>query len=437
MLSGISNLILFINENRDLKSLISQIQKSSDEFWLVGGCLRNSILSLPQNDIDICCSGDPTLLIQTWAKEVSAHWFWLDEERRQSRVLLKNGLDLDFTPLRAPTITADLQLRDFTINALALPLDELFPETELLDPTGGFDDLQKRRLATCSPKSLLDDPLRMLKGIRHAVTLGFTLSPDTLEQVRNSAHLITDSAGERIRVELGKIFAADQIARGVELLIDTGLLFSIFGASDQHWDRNTALVALKNLSTKAGQEELKIISNSADAENSEQFSNRAVFLLARLLSLYSPADLPNLLHQRLRFSRYFKKMIEELQQPPNLQLFSLANVIDGQRREALLVEQLEPFAEKKMVYWSLCDNLITLKRVEELQQSFMSEQKFGRIPDLLNGKRVASLLGGTSNDQISEWLKKIKLAEINGEITTATDAEKWLKDKLSFDKKPI
>jgi len=437
MLSGISNLILFLNENRDLKLLISHMQKSPDDFWLVGGCLRNSILSLPQNDIDITCSGDPTLLIQTWVKEVSAHWFWLDEERRQSRVLLGNGLDLDFTPLRAPTITADLQLRDFTINALALPLDELFPETELLDPTGGVDDLQKRRLATCSPKSLLDDPLRMLKGIRHAVTLGFTLSHDTLEQVRTSAYLITDSAGERVRDELGKIFAADQIVRGVELLIDTGLFSSIFGVADQHWNRKTALVTLKNLSAKVGKEELKIISSSADAENSKQFSIRAVFLLARLLNLYSPADLSNLLHQRLRFSRYSKKMIVELQQPPNLELFSLAAVIDGQRREALLVEQLEPFAEKKMVYWSLCDNLITLERVEELQQSFMSEQKFGRIPDLLNGKRVASLLGGTSNGQISEWLKKIKLAEINGEITTATDAEKWLKDKLSFDKKPI
>lgn len=437
MLPGISNLIQFLDENSDLKLLISKIQKSSDDFWLVGGCLRNSLLDLPQSDIDISCSGDPTPLIQAWANDVSAHWFWLDEKRQQSRVLLKDGLGLDFAPLRAPSIIEDLQLRDFTINALALPLDRLFPQNELIDPTGGVGDLQNRHLETCSEKSYPDDPLRMLKGIRHAVTLGFTLTPNSLAQVRSSAHLIVNSAGERIRDELAKIFAADDIARGVELLIDNGLLGFIFGSVGEGWNRQAAVAKLEYLSTTVKGTGLRSAADPAETENSEQFTSRAVFLLARLLNDYSPKDLSELLHTRLRFSRYLQRLIEELQHPPNLELLSLVTGIKGQRREALLVEQFEPFAEKKMVYWSLCDSLIMLARVEELQQSFAAEQKSGRIPDLLNGKQVAALLNGTSNVQIGEWLKKIKLAEINGEITTALEAEKWLKSKLSFDKKPI
>jgi len=103
MLSEISNLTQFLDENSDLKSLLLQMQKSSNQFWLVGGCLRNSLLDLPQTDIDIACSGDPTLLTRTWAAGISAHWFWLDEQRQQSRVLLENGLILDFSPLRAPS----------------------------------------------------------------------------------------------------------------------------------------------------------------------------------------------------------------------------------------------------------------------------------------------------------------------------------------------
>lgn len=430
MLSGISNLIQFLDKNSDLRFLISRIQKSSDNYWLVGGCLRNSLLDLPQNDIDICCSGDPTLLIQTWADEVSAHWFWLDKKRRQSRVLLGNGLALDFTPLRAPSITEDLQLRDFTINALALPLDESFPQLELLDPTGGVGDLQNRCLETCSPQSFLDDPLRVLKGIRHVVTLDFTLSADAFAQTRKSAHLITNIAGERIRDELAKIFAVDNIVRGVELLIDSGLLGSLFGAVGQNWNRQAAVAELAHISAAANEAGLKIAVDPTEADNSEQFPTRSVFLLARLLNHYSPADLPDLLHQRLRFSRYLQKLIEELQHPPDLELLSLAREIDGQRREAVLVEQIEPFAEKKMVYWSLCGNLIALQRVEELRQSFESEKKFGRIPDLLNGKRVASLLDGTSSARIGEWQKKLKLAEINGEIATSNEAEKWLKSYL-------
>ena len=430
MLSRISNLIEFLDKNSDLKFLISRIQKSSDNYWLVGGCLRNSLLDLPQNDIDICCSGDPTLLTQTWADEVSAHWFWLDKKRQQSRVLLENGLALDFTPLRAPTIIEDLQLRDFTINALALPLDESFPKLELVDPTGGVSDLQNRRLETCSPQSFLDDPLRVLKGIRHAVTLDFTLSSATFAQTRKSAHLITNIAGERVRDELAKIFAANNIVRGVELLIDSGLLGFLFGGVGQNWNRQAAVAELEQLSVAADLTEFGIAADPTEAASSEQFSTRAVFLLARLLNRYSPANLPDLLHQRLRFSRYLKRLIEELQHPPDLELLSLALVIDGQRREALLVEQLEPFAEKKMAYWCLCGNSITLQRVEELQKSFVSEQKFGRIPDLLNGKLVASLLDGTSSTRVGEWQKKLKLAEINGEIATTGEAEKWLKSHL-------
>ena len=437
MSSGMSNLILFLDRNSDLKLLISRIQQSSAKFWLVGGCLRNSFLDLPQNDIDICCTGDPTSLTQAWAYEVSAHWFWLDKKRLQSRVLLKDGLTLDFAPLRAPSIAEDLRLRDFTINALALPLKQPLSKTELLDPTGGIDDLQRRRLESCSPKSFSDDPLRMLKGIRHAVTLDFTLSPRTLGQIIMSAHLIAASAGERIREELGKIFAADNIVKGVELLLDSGLLVSIFGAPGQSWDRHSALAELEHLRATVNETGLGIAADPVTVENSEQFSNRMVFFLACLLNHYLPTELSVLLHQRLCFSRSIQRLIEQLQPPPDEDFLSLLPLINGQRREALLVEKIEPFAGQKMVYWSLCDNLLSLQRAEELQHSFLSEQKFGRIPDLLDGRLVATLLGGYSNAQVGEWQEKLKLAEINGEISTATEAEKWLKSKLSFDKKPI
>lgn len=430
MLSKISNLTQFLDENSDLKSLLSQMQKSSNQFWLVGGCLRNSLLNLPQTDIDIACSGDPTLLTRTWAAEISAHWFWLDEQRQQSRVLLENGLILDFSPLRAPSIIKDLQLRDFTINALALPLDQSFPDSALLDPTNGVDDLVNRQLRACSPQSFSDDPLRMLKGVRHAVTLHFTLSPQTREQIMTSADLIADIAGERIRDELGKIFAADDIVKGVELLIDTELLNSLFGRSGEHWNPQAAIVEMGRFSAIIDEAESSMPADIAESETTEPFSTRAIFLLAQLLNHYAPADLTNLLHQRLRLSRDLQRLIEELQLPPDLTIFSLADQIEGQRREALLVEQLQPFAEKKILYWGLCKNLLTAQRLRELQRSFTAEQKFGRIPDLLNGNFVASLLGESSGTKVGRWQKKLKLAEINGEIRTSAEAEKWVESNL-------
>ncbi|MDX2479627.1 MAG: hypothetical protein QNK24_04740 [Desulfuromusa sp.] len=435
MCSEISALTAFIKHNPELTLLISNTLKSDIDFWLVGGCLRNTLLDLPQVDIDIACSGDPTVLTQAWAAEVSGDWFWLDSNRRQSRVLLQDGLTVDFSPLRAPSIIEDLQLRDFTINALALPLDKSFPNSKLLDPLGGVNHLLKKQLHSCSAQSFTDDPLRMLKGIRHAVALDFELSAETLEQIISSAHLIVNVAGERSRDELAKILNAEKNIKGIELLIDTELLGVLFGSAGRYWDRLTAVVEIKSLNKKINEVGLTAEMGMSDSEKFDLFSVRAIFLLARLLKYYSPSNLQELLHKRLRLSRYQQRLLEELQNEPAAELFSLVGTLVGQRQQALLVEQLNPFAYEKMLYWGVYGNSLTLMRILELQKSFAAVQKLGRVPDLLNGRLISSLLKDSPNTQIGVWQLKLKLAEINEEISTPVQAENWLKSKLLFDNK--
>jgi len=435
MFSEISALTKFINQNPDLKSLFSRIQESDNDFWLVGGCLRNFLLNLPQVDIDIACSSDPTALVKAWAADVSGRWFWLDSKRKQSRVLLQNGLTLDFAPLRAQSITEDLQLRDFTINALALSLDASFPNSELLDPLVGINHLQNKQLQACSSRSFSDDPLRMLKGIRHVVTLNFNFSVETQRQIASSAQLLTDVAGERIREELGKIFNAENVIIGIEMLIDTNLLEVLLGPASSDWDKRAAVIEIGQFNKKMYAVGLSTEEALSKIGSSELLSYRAIFLFTRLLKMYSPCDLPRLLHHRLRLSRKLQRLIIELHAELDLEMFSLAGTIEGQRRQALLVELLQPFACEKMLYWGVCRNLLTLKRFLELQESFAAEQKLGRVPDLLNGRSIAILLVDSPNTQIGEWQSRLKLAEINSEISTINEAEKWLKTKLSFDNK--
>ncbi len=435
MFSEISALTKFINQNTDLKLLISRIQESDNDFWLVGGCLRNFLLHLPQVDIDITCSGDPTVLTQAWAAEVSGRWFWLDSKRKQSRVLLQNGLTLDFAPLRAPSIIEDLQLRDFTINSLALPLNESFPESALIDPVSGLLHLQKKQLQISSQRSFSDDPLRMLKGIRHAVTLNFNFSVETQRQITSYAQLLTDVAGERIREELGKIFNAENVIRGIELLIVTNLLEVLLGPVGNDWDKRAAVVEIDQFNKKMYEVGLTTKEALSKFGSPELLSYRAIFLFTRLLKRYSPCDLPKLLHHRLRLNRKLQRLIIELQAEPDLEMVSLAATLEGQRLQALLVELLQPFACEKLLYWGVCSDLLTLKRVLELQASYAAEQKFGRVPDLLNGRSIAVLLEDSPNTQIGEWQSMLKLAEINSEISTITEAENWLRAKLSFDNK--
>lgn len=433
MFSEISALTKFINQTPALQILISSIKKNDDDFWLVGGCLRNFLLDLPQVDIDIACSGDPTSLTQAWSAEVSGRWFWLDAKRNQSRVLLKNGLSVDFTPLRAPTIIEDLQLRDFTINTLALPLDASFPESELLDPLAGSSHLQQKLLHSCSHRSFSDDPLRMLKGVRHAVTLDFILSDSARREIISSAHLLVNVAGERVRDELAKILDSSHAVSGIELLIDTGLLEVLFGFAAGDWERDTAVSEIKQLHGRIQDISLKAEDRLSAIGISEIFSIRAMFLFARLLKIYSPHDLSDLLHKQLRLSRNLQRLLEELQIEPSLELFTLATSIDGQRRQALLVEKMEPFAYEKMLYWGVCYGHLELSKVIKLQESFTLEQQLGRIPDLLNGRLIASLLKGTPDTQIGIWQSRLKQAEINDEIRTAAEAIAWLENELLFD----
>ena len=428
-------LISFINHNPDLKLLVSNIQQSDNQFWLVGGCLRNSLLNLPQVDIDIACSCDPTAMARSWGSEVAGHWFWLDSSRRQSRVLLQSGLTLDFSPLRSSTILNDLCLRDFTVNAMALPLATLSLNSVVLDPLEGMNHLHKKQLHCCSFQSFIDDPLRMLKGIRHAVTLDFKLSSETLRCIVSSKDLLSNTAGERIRDELSKIFNSDNAIKGLELLVDTGLLGVMFGVRGGGWNKDTTISEIGEFDRRIRELGLSEIGELSALYKEDSFSVCALFLLAKLIKSYVPDDLEDLLCSRLRLSRRQKDLIIELQAELNFEILSMLGSIEGRRRQALLVERLGPFFFEKILYWGVCGNHVTLDRTIELKNSFINEQNQGRIPALLSGKLISNLLGRDQVSQVGKWQQKLKLAEIKGEITKSSEAETWFKSNLSFDKK--
>ncbi|SEA66583.1 poly(A) polymerase [Desulfuromusa kysingii] len=428
-------LINFIHGHAELNILVHSMQKSEASYWLVGGCLRNSLLNLPQVDIDIACSYDPTPLVRDWSSQVSGHWFWLDSERRQSRVILTSGLALDFAPLRSTSISNDLRLRDFTVNALALPVDELYPNSPLLDPLNGINHLNDRQLFCCSEQSFIDDPLRMLKGVRHAVTLNFELAVETLRLIAASQELLKCSAGERIRDEFAKIFNSENVVGGVQLLFTSGLLAVLFGPAGEDWDFHSALSKIDELRDKIDAGRSAQVESLSVTTKQGSFSLRGLLIFSLLIKLYQPENLPELLHGRLRLSRRDKALIIALQAALDLETLSLLETITGKRREALLAESLGPFYFERVLLWGVYPALISLDRLIEIQRSFDHEQVSGVVPALLNGRQIAAFLAPQRGVKIGEWLGKIKLAEIKGEISSVLEAEKWLKSKLIFDKK--
>ena len=192
---------------------------SGEEAWVVGGAVRDELLGRPVVDLDITCH-EPELAARAYAKGARAAAFPLSEQHGGWRVTLEDGRTVDFLPLRAGSIDADLATRDFTINAIAVPLRG----DEPIDPFDGRGDLERRVIRAVSPTVFQDDPLRLLRAVRLEDELGFHLDAETERLIREHAALVARPAGERILDELRRLSAT-----GFERLDELDLLEPLGG----------------------------------------------------------------------------------------------------------------------------------------------------------------------------------------------------------------
>jgi tRNA nucleotidyltransferase (CCA-adding enzyme) len=144
----------------------------------------------------------------------------LDPQRDIARLVL-GGWSLDLARRCGDSLEADLARRDYRINAIALPLA---PGAPLLDPLGGLADLEARQLVAVGEADLLDDPLRLLRGIRLAAQLDFGLETTTWTWIQRHHPCLAAVAGERVLAELDKLAAAPEGHRGLQQALAAGLL---------------------------------------------------------------------------------------------------------------------------------------------------------------------------------------------------------------------
>ena len=189
-----------------------------DGGWVVGGAVRDALMGREVVDVDLAVEpGREEPAARAVGKATKASAFPLSTEFGTWRVVSpENGWHLDVTRLRAETIEEDLRLRDFTINAIALPLDAL--EGAPIDPTGGAEDIRAGVVRAVSERTFSDDPLRLLRAARIAAGLGFQLDAATVELARASAGRAGEPAGERRLAELRLLLAVDDPLRALELL---------------------------------------------------------------------------------------------------------------------------------------------------------------------------------------------------------------------------
>jgi tRNA nucleotidyltransferase (CCA-adding enzyme) len=210
--------------------------------YVVGGALRDAVAGRPTTDWDLATSARP--------EQTAALFHDAAYENRFGTVAVRRGgveyqittfrTDHDYADFRRPhhvefgtSLEADLARRDFTMNALAWGAEggsgTSGGDARLVDRFGGVADIRARSIrAVGEPRERFEeDALRIVRAIRFAATLGFTIEPETMAAIRATAPLVGHLSGERIATELAKILAARRPSIGLRLLEETGVLAAI------------------------------------------------------------------------------------------------------------------------------------------------------------------------------------------------------------------
>ncbi|MDD5621096.1 MAG: HD domain-containing protein [Candidatus Pacebacteria bacterium] len=223
---------------KEVIEIIGKLEKKKFQAFIVGGCVRDYLQNITPNDWDIATSAIPEEISKIFPKNYTDNTFGTVRVLTKSKE--ENLKEIEITTFRteekytdkrhpdkvswAETIEADLSRRDFTINAIALRLKD--DKWEIIDPFSGQKDLKAKTIkAVGNPdQRFKEDALRLMRAIRLAAALGFTIENKTYKAVKDNSSSLKHVSQERIRDEFTKLIMSKNPSLGIELLRETDLL---------------------------------------------------------------------------------------------------------------------------------------------------------------------------------------------------------------------
>ncbi len=208
--------------DKDTEYIFSILLKNlptENKIYMVGGMVRDILLNKPVHDIDLSFCGPVREFAKKVADDLGAAFFMLNEKYQTARIILKTEADnnrwIDIVATRDLNIFKDLEFRDFTVNSIAIDLED---RTRIIDPTHGAQDLTNKTLRLSRPDALDEDPIRVLRAIRLAVQFGWKIDQTTTMAIKNNAQNLFRISAERKRDELFRIFDLPQPDIAIRLL---------------------------------------------------------------------------------------------------------------------------------------------------------------------------------------------------------------------------
>jgi poly(A) polymerase len=467
--------------------------------YLIGGFVRDMLLERDTADIDIAVAADALETAPKVAGALGGKYVCLDEVNRIGRVVLDNGdasargkRELDFSTLKGD-IEDDLAQRDFTIDAMAIDLENIIHQPSspvLIDPFRGWDDLHHGVIRAVAEAAFQSDAARLLRAVRLAAELGFSVDEETEALIRRHCHLITGVAGERTREELLRLLAIPGAGRFLAYLDDLGLLLALIPElapakggkqpKEHFWDvfdhSIQTVVAVEFLLRQgaweyAGEEVLAavpwstVLSQRFNQEVSVGSTRGSLLKLAGLLhDIAKPqtktieadgrirflghakegADIAGGILERLRFSAKEVKLLEVVVRhhlrPTQMSHYELPS-----HRAIYRYFRDTGEAGIDILFLSLADHLATrgphldmaqwqehTQLVEYVLTQHFQEESLAAPPKLIDGHDLINIFGLSPGPKIGGILEVVREAQAAAEVATRQEALAYLEHLLAL-----
>lgn len=417
--------------------------------YLVGGYLRDRLLGRPlwERDIDLAASGRIRELAESVAQSLGGSVVPLDPRTFRVIALIEGASwQIDLSRLKGPSIEADLVARDFTIDALGLPLEIpnlQFQISNLVDPLGGLRDLEEGVIRMTSPQVFEEDPLRLLRAFRLGAQLGFSIEEKTRLAISERARLLSKVAGERIKAELFKLLSSPCSAPYVKLLDEMGLLRQLVPGVEV-MEQAPPLEALQSLEelleelpTLLPRHALRLLERLEEEIEAEVERLGLVKLIALYRHL-EPEALRSLL-ARLRLGRRAKRLAARI---ADCRLrtadFQNLNKANPQALYRFFRECEEVVSE--LILSALADLWAAEGREASLRSKAFFEgllddfERFGKVQaaPFLKGDDLIQALKLQPGPFLGFILEKVKEAQFAGELGSEEEALVFVRDNLEW-----
>ena len=423
----------------EANELIHALQKSGYEAYVVGGCVRDSILNRPVHDWDICTSATPEEMLEVFKDKRI-----IPTGLKHGTITVINGdgqyeittfrTDGEYSDNRRPdsvtfvkNLYEDLQRRDFTINAMAYNDEE-----GLIDPFNGMEDIKYKKISCvgCAEDRFGEDALRILRAIRFAAQLEFTIMPGTDWEIHKQYKNLENISIERINSEFCKIASSDDFC--VELLLykDVFSLFipelkDMFDFPQNNpwhiWDVfGHTIHAVEYCDSDELVVRLAVFFHDFGKPHSYQDGEDGIrhFKGHGKVS----ADMTDSIMKRLRFDNETRNNVVELVYYHDATFKVgkkyvkrwLNKIGEKQFRRLLQVKKSDNKAQNLELS---SDRIKELNEIEALIDEVLQEDECFSLKDLaINGKDVMQIMGIEQGSEVGDWLNKVLEEVIDGKM---------------------